>query len=784
MKFSEHWLRTFVDPPLSAGELADALAMGGLDVESVEPVAPPFERVVVGEVLSVQPHPGADRLSVCTVNVGVAPLTIVCGAPNVRAGSRVAAALVGAKLPGADIGLSKVRGVESHGMLCSARELGLSEDDAGLIELPFDAAVGADVRAVLDLDDRLITIKPTPNRGDCLSLAGIAREVAAITRAPLGELRVAAVGATLRDELPIKLAEPGACPRYCGRLIRGVNANAAAPRWMVERLTRSGLRSISAIVDITNYVMLELGQPLHAFDAGCLEGGICARFAQAGEKLLLLNGETRELTADFLVIADDRKALALAGIMGGATSAVTGATVDVFLESAFFAPDIIAGKSRRLGFGSDSAYRFERGVDFAGTRQALERASGLVLDVCGGTAGSVAEACGRLPERAPVRLRRGRAERVLGIGLDQDAVPDIFRRLRFSCVPTPEGFTITPPSFRFDIAIEEDLIEEVARIYGYENIPATAPRAPAVMLPAPEATRDGAAMRELLAARDYQEIVTYSFVERRWEEDFCGATHPVPLANPIASHLSVMRSSLIGSLVNCVAFNVSRQQARVRVFEIARCFVGGADGVVAQPMRLGAIACGSVAPEQWGSARRNVDFYDAKSDVEALLGVQGGRFEGAPHPAFHPGRSARIVRDGEELGWIGELHPRWQRKYELPLAPVVFELDFARVLRGTVPAPVEVCRFPAVRRDLSAEFDESLTHDEIISGLWQEAPPIVSDIALFDVFRGPGVDNGKKSLAFRVLLQDTEKTLTDGDVDSAVSRLRHVLQQRFRAKLR
>jgi phenylalanyl-tRNA synthetase beta chain len=637
---------------------------------------------------------------------------------------------------------------------------------------------------VLDLDDSLITIKPTPNRGDCLSLAGIARDVAAITRAPLIELRVEPVDTTLADMLPIRLAAPRACPRYCGRLLRGVKAGVATPRWIIERLTRSGLRSISAIVDITNYVMLELGQPLHAFDAARLEGGICARFAQAGEMLLLLNGENRELATDFLVIADERKPVALAGIMGGAESAVTATTVDVFLESAFFDPDVIAGKSRRLGFGSDSAYRFERGVDFAGTRQALERATRLVLEVCGGAAGPVSEACERLPERAPVHLRRERAERVLGIGLEADSIQDIFQRLHFSCVSSAHGFTITPPSFRFDIAIEEDLIEEVARIYGYGNIPAALPRAPAVMLPVPEATRSEAAVRQLLAARDYQEIVTYSFVERRWEEDFCGAAHPVALANPIASHLSVMRSSLIGSLVNCVAFNVSRQQARVRVFEIARCFTGAAEGVAAQPMRVGGIAYGSAAPEQWGMARRDADFYDVKSDVEALLGMHRGQFEAAAHPAFHPGRSARIVRAGEELGWIGELHPRWQRKYDLPLASVVFELDLAAVLRGSIPVPAEVSRFPAVHADISAEFDEILTHDEILGELRQHAPPIVSDIALFDVFRGPGVGKGKKSLAFRVLLQDTEKTLTDGDVDSAVSKLRHVLQQRFRAKLR
>jgi phenylalanyl-tRNA synthetase beta chain len=577
---------------------------------------------------------------------------------------------------------------------------------------------------------------------------------------------------------------PRACPRYCGRLVREVRADAGTPRWMVERLTRCGLRSISAIVDITNYVMLELGQPLHAFDAARIEGGVRARFARAGEKLLLLNGETRELTADFLVIADEHKALALAGIMGGAESAVTDTTIDVFLESAFFDPDVIAGKSRRLGFDSDSGYRFERGVDFAGTRHALERATRLILDICGGAAGPVSEACERLPERTPVQLRRDRAERVLGIPIGSDSLADIFQRLRFSCEPSAGGLVITPPSFRFDIAIEEDLIEEVARIHGYENIPAAMPRAPAVMLPVPEAKRSAAAVRGLLVARDYQEIVTYSFVERRWEEDFCRNAHPVTLANPIASHLSVMRSSLIGSLVNCVAFNVSRQQARVRMFELARCFIGSAECVAAQPMRIGGIAFGSAAPEQWGSARREVDFHDVKSDVEALLGTLGGQFEAAPHPAFHPGRSARVVRAGEEVGWIGELHPRWQSKYDLPLTPVLFELDLEAVLGGAIPVVGEISRFPTVRRDLSAEFDEGLTHDEILEGLWEQAPRIVRDIALFDVFRGRDVGKGKKSLAFRVLLQDTEKTLTDGDIDLAVSKLRHVLQQRFRAKLR
>jgi phenylalanyl-tRNA synthetase beta chain len=784
MKFSEHWLRTFVDPPLSTRELAHALAMGGLDVEHVEPVAPPFDRVVVGEVLAVDKHPAADRLSVCTVNVGVAPLSIVCGAPNVRPGSRVPAALAGAKLPGVEIKVAKVRGVESHGMLCSARELGLSEDAAGLMELPGDAPIGADVRQVLDLDDHLITIKPTPNRGDCLGLAGIAREVSAITGSSFSPMEVGTVSASLDDALGIELAAPRACSRYCGRLVRGVNAGAAAPRWMVERLTRSGMRSVSAIVDITNYVMLELGQPLHAFDAARLDGGICVRFARAGEKLVLLNGENLELAADFLVIADERKALALAGIMGGAESAVTGSTVDIFLESAFFDPEVISGKSRLLGFGSDASYRFERGVDYAATRDALERATRLVLDVCGGRAGPVSEACAALPQRTPVTLRVARAERMLGIPLKAEEVAEIFRRLRFAHTLLGSDLAVTPPSFRFDITIEEDLIEEVARIHGYENIPAALPQTQAAMLPAPEKWRDASAVRQLLVARDYQEVVTFSFVERQWEEDFCGNSQPLALANPIASHMSVMRSSLIGCLVNCVAFNVSRRQPRVRAFEVGRCFVGGGDDAEAQPMRVGGIVYGHAASEQWGVPKRNADFYDAKSDVEALLVPQAVRFEAAVHPAFHPGRSVRVMRGRQTIGWIGELHPRWQEKYELPLAPVVFELEFRRVAEGMLPSYREISRFPVVRRDLSAEFDEELAHDRILAAMRQAAPAIVSEIGLFDVFRGSGVGKGKKSLAFRVLLQDTEKTLTDAEVDSAVAGLRDVLQQEFKAKLR
>lgn len=784
MKFSENWLRTFVNPLLSTRELADALTMGGIEVEAIEPAAPPFDRVLVGEVLAVEKHPGADRLTVCQVNVGAAPLSVVCGAPNVRSGIKVPTALAGARLPGVAIKAAKVRGVESHGMLCSAKELGLREDADGVLVLSEDAPVGADVRKLLDLDDQLFTTKPTPNRGDCLSVLGMAREVAAITGAKLAPYVVKPAAVSIKDKVAVTLDARQACPRYCGRLVRGVNAKARAPYWMIERLARSGIRSISAVVDITNYVMLELGQPLHAFNAARVAGGIRVRFARAGEKLTLLNGETPALGAEFLIIADDDKPLALAGIMGGAESAVGDATRDIFLESAFFDPNIIAGKSRALGFGSESSYRFERGVDFEGTLKALERATQLVLEICGGQAGPVSEARAPLPKRKPVTLRLARAERLLGIKLGAKQASAIMRRLGLEFAVAGDKFSVTPPTYRFDIAIEEDLIEELARIHGYDNIPAAAPAAPATILPAPEARRDVATVRRLLAARDYQEIVTYSFVDRQWEQDFCGNAAPVALVNPIASQMGVMRSSLIGSLVSCVAFNVNYKQARVRVFEIGRCFASVAGGGHDQPLRIGAIAYGGAVQEQWGAAARNVDFYDLKADVEALLPARAIRFDAAPHPALHPGKSARVICDGAETGWIGELHPRWQQKYDLRLIPVLFELDFEHVVGGGVPAYSEISKFPPVRRDLAVIVDENASYQTIVECLRRNRPAIVIDIGLFDVYRGTGIVKGKKSLAFRVLLQDTHKTLTDAEVDSAVSQLMRVLQQQFDAQRR
>jgi phenylalanyl-tRNA synthetase beta chain len=563
-----------------------------------------------------------------------------------------------------------------------------------------------------------------------------------------------------------------------------VNAGAASPEWMTSRLARSGIRPISALVDITNYVMLELGQPLHAFDAAKLSGGIRVRQAKAGEKLTLLNAMELALTPAFLVIADDAKAVALAGIMGGLDTSVSDATRDVFLESAFFSPDAIAGKARQLNFSSDSSYRFERGVDFAGTLAALERATQLVAEICGGSAGPVTEARATLPSRDPVRLRLARVERLLGIKLDGIQAGDILRRLRFEFAVAGGEFRVTPPSYRFDIAIEEDLVEELARIHGYDRIPATMPVAPATMLPAPEDRRDIAALRGLLVARDYQEIVSYSFVDAAWESDFAGNTAPVALANPIASQMSVMRSTLAGGLVNCLVHNVSRKQSRARLFEVGRCFMPMSSKDYKQPVLIGGLSYGSARHEQWGIKGRPGDFYDIKGDVEALLAPLPVAFRAMEHTALHPGKAAAIVVGGVAVGWIGELHPRWQRKYDLPLPPVLFEFEYEAIARRGLPGYKETSKFPLVRRDIAAEVEEGVTYQNVLAALLQGRPPIVTEIGLFDIYRGTGVEKGKKSLAFRVLLQDTRKTLTDAEVESAVSQLRRILQQRFNAKLR
>ncbi|MBI3478886.1 MAG: phenylalanine--tRNA ligase subunit beta [Nitrosomonadales bacterium] len=799
MKFSEKWLRTWVNPTLSSDELGHALTMAGLEVEAQEAVAPAFDNVVVAEVLDVVKHPNADRLNVCQVNVGEAsPLTIVCGAANVAVGVKVPCARIGAVLPGNFIiKQAKVRNVESFGMLCSDKELGLAETSEGLWLLPSDAPVGKTLREYLELDDTLFTLKLTPNRSDCSGMVGIAREVSALTGCALKPLDIQTQPVTLSEQLPVHVADAQGCPLYCGRLVRGVNAAAATPAWMLRRLERSGLRGISAVVDITNYVMLEMGQPMHAFDLARLSGGITVRRARKGEELTLLNEQELMLDEDVLVIADDTKALALAGIMGGQGSGVETTTCDVFLESAFFHPDAIAGRARRFGLATDSSFRFERGVDFAATRQAMERATQLLLEICGGSTGAISEVRGSMPARHAIALRRSRVERVLGIALDNNQIADLFTRLRFEFTvnphlnPPPEGeeadaasarplldddYRVTPPSFRFDLSIEADLIEELARLYGYDNIPALAPQAVLTMLPCSETQRPLSRIQQTLVAREYQEIVSYAFVDAQIERELCGNLQPVALQNPIASNLAVMRSSLIAGLVGALRFNLNRKQARVRLFEIGACFAKADDGYV-QTQRLSGLAYGAALTEQWGTAGRAVDFYDVKADVEALFAPQVLRFVVAAHPALHPGRCAQIHCGEQAVGWIGELHPQWQQQYDMAQSAVWFEVELGALTRTTVPRMSEIAKFLPVRRDLAVLVDEPVAVQTLLDAMRQAAAPYVGEIALFDVYRGKGVEQGKKSLAFRVLLQDTHKTLTDSEIEPSIAQLVAVLQK-------
>jgi phenylalanyl-tRNA synthetase beta chain len=777
MQFSESWLRTFVNPSLTSEELSHLLTMAGLEVEEMTSVAPAFEKVVVGQVLTKDKHPDADRLNVLTVNVGQAePLNIVCGAGNVTVGMKAPCALVGAKLPGIEIKQAKVRGIASFGMMCSEKELGLADESAGLMVLAADAVVGESIRKHLDLDDHLITLKLTPNRSDCLSLKGIAREVAALTGAPLQDVPPASIKQTGSQTRKVKLTASAACPRYSGRVISGVNAKAATPAWMVQRLQRCGLRSISALVDVTNYILLELGQPLHAFDLNKLNGDIEVRFARVGEKLKLLNEQVVDLKDDMLVIADNKGAVALAGVMGGADSAVSDATTDIFLESAFFSPGVIVGKSRLLGFSSDAAYRYERGVDFSGTAAALDRATQLILEICGGQAGAVTEAQGELPARQPVKLRTSRVLRVLGVALKADEIAQILKRLGMLYQQTGEEFSVTPPSYRFDIAIEEDLIEEVARVHGYENIQPAPIQARMSILSQVEAQRPLAKLRQSMVLRDYQETINYAFVEAEWERDLCANTSPIALKNPIASQMSVMRSSLLGGLLAALRTNLARKQPRVRLFEIGGCFAAEA-GSYTQNERLAGLAYGGAVSEQWGTPARNVDFYDVKGDVEALFAPRSLSFQAAPHPASHPGRSARILLNGRAIGWIGELHPQRQQQYDLPQAVVWFEVELAALTQDDVPKLAEISRFPPVRRDVAVLVDENVTVQSLLEAMQAEKAPNVVELALFDVYRGKGVEQNKKSLAFRVLLQDTQKTLTDNEIEENVARLVAALQR-------
>ena len=792
MQFSENWLRQFVNPSLNSEELSHALTMAGLEVEDLQSVGAVFSKVVIGKILSAEKHPDADRLQVCKVDVGLGePLQIVCGAANARAGLYAPCALAGAELHGISIKQAKVRGVESSGMMCSAKELGVAFEASGLLELPEDVIVGQDIREYLALNDQLFTLKLTPNRSDCLSLVGIARDVAAITGAPLTLPVVQTVDVTDAATQTVNVIANAACPNYCGRMIVGVNVQSKTPEWMVRCLERSGIRSISAIVDITNYVLLELGQPLHAFDAGKLQGDITVRFANAQELITLLNQQAAILAEDDLVVADESGAIALAGIMGGASTAVSDTTNDIFLESAFFTPDTIAGKARRLGLSTDSSYRFERGVDFGNTLNALERASSLVLEICGGSAGNVTQVQGATTVRKPVNLCLAKLVSLLGIALSNQQVATILTQLGFAYTEKNDVFTVVPPSYRFDIEIEEDLIEEVARLHGYEHIPAIVPQAPLNMLPAPESRLSDRVLRNQLVADGYQEVITYSFVDESWERDLLGNSNPIKLKNPIASNMSVMRSGLWGGLLDTLVYNLNRKQSRAQLFELGTSYAVNIDtsqsnGHVETP-RVSGLFYGAVKPEQWAEDGRDVDFYDVKATVSKLTqGHAEYRVAEASlqHSALHPGQSAQVLLDGKSIGWIGKLHPKWQQHYDLPKSTVLFELDVGPLLNKPLPAYQDVTKTLPIRRDLAVIVDDNLQVQAILDSIKKAEIPLIIDVALFDIYKGKGIEADKKSLAFLVLMQDTHKTLVDNDADVAMTKLLDVITNQFSATLR
>ncbi|MFC4929630.1 phenylalanine--tRNA ligase subunit beta [Massilia sp. GCM10023247] len=807
MQFSENWLRSMVDPKLSSDELSHLLTMSGLEVEEVEPVAPPFSNVVVAEVVEVAKHPNADRLNVCQVNVGTGELlNIVCGAPNVRVGMKAICAKAGAVLPpGSDgkpfeIKVGKLRGVESQGMMCSAKELKISEESSGLMELPPDAPVGTSIRDYLGLDDLKFTIKLTPNKADCLSVLGVAREVSALTGTPLHLPTTVPVPVTLDEVLPVKISAPDLCGRFTGRVIRGLNAKAATPDWMKQRLERSGQRSVSALVDISNYVMLEVGRPSHVFDLAKIHGSIDVRWGKKGESLKLLNGNTVEVDEWVGVIADDKEIESLAGIMGGDSTAVTLDTTDIYLEAAFWWPNAIQGRARKYNFSTDAAHRFERGVDYATTVEHIERITALIVQICGlesTRVGPIDDQVANLPQRQPVVMRTARAQKVIGVPLTDEVVADIFTRLHLPFTHEAGQFAVTAPSYRFDIEIEEDLIEEVARVYGFENIPANPPVAPSAMLIEPEATRSLFAVRHLLADLGYQEVVNMSFVETAWEKDFAGNEQPIKLQNPIASQMSVMRSSLIGGLLANVRYNMNRKAGRVRVFEVGAVFHRNdttADGPLSvagfdQPKRVGAMAYGPAFDEQWGQGARAVDYFDLKADLEALFSPRVVRFVKAEHPALHPGRCANVELDGRVVGFIGELHPRWLQKYDLPQAPVLFEVDAAALQERVVPRYVEISKFPGATRDLALVVKADVPAQAVIDSFQAAvaAHPlgkIVQAIVLFDEYRGKGLEADEKSLAFRFGLQDTQSTLQDDAVEAVMAAVAEAAREKHSAKMR
>jgi phenylalanyl-tRNA synthetase beta chain len=803
MQFPESWLREFCNPPLTTEQLAETLTMAGLEVEELQPVAPPFSNVVIGEIKSAEQHPNADRLRVCQVDVGQASLlSIVCGAPNARVGIRIPCAMVGAELPAGEDGkpflikLGQLRGVESQGMLCSAKELKIADDHGGLYELPADAPLGQSIRSYLNLDDTLFTLKLTPNLAHCLSVYGIAREVSALTGAPLKAPEFNALSAQIQDKLAVSVQATDLCGRFSGRVVKGVNPKAQTPAWMVDRLARCGQRSVSPLVDISNYVMFEFGRPSHIFDLDKINGGLQVRWGRSDESLKLLNGNTVTVDDKVGVIADDSQVESLAGIMGGDATAVSDTTHNIYIEAAYWWPKAIAGRSRRYNFSTDAGHRFERGVDPESTVEHIERITQLVIDICGNSKtqiGPVDDQKLNMPVRKPVTLRVARANKVIGMALSQKQCADALQGLGFDITESEGLISVNPPSWRFDLEIEEDLIEEVARMVGYTQLPTTPPLAPITAKIRKESVRGPFALRRSLAALGYQETINFSFVEERWEHELAGNPNPLKLLNPIASQMSVMRTSLLGSLLQVLKFNLDRKADRVKVFELGRVFlrdkaVQDSDSTVAglnQPMRVSGVAYGPLATTSWGGKVRHVDFFDVKGELEALLAPAKPEFLAAEHPAMHPGRCASVKLNGELVGYVGELHPRWRQSWDLQHAPIMFELDLEAVMQRVVPVAQGVARFQAVERDIAVIVAEKVSHSELMAAI-HEAPTesLLRSAVLFDVFRPQATLGIEKSLAVRLSLYSEEATLTEVQIDATVKAVLDHLALKLSARLR
>ncbi|MCO7223773.1 phenylalanine--tRNA ligase subunit beta [Pleionea sp. CnH1-48] len=791
MKVSEKWLREWVNPDISTEDLAAQVTMAGLEVDSLEKVGEGLDGVVVGQIVKAEQHPDADKLRVCEVNVGAEEnLQIICGAPNARDGIKVVVATIGSVLPGDfKIKKAKLRGVASFGMLCSESELQLSEEHDGIMELAEDAVLGTPFVEHMQLADSIIDIDLTPNRGDCLSIRGIARDVGVLNQAPVTEPEIQPVVATIDDTLDITLSAPEGCPRYAGRVIRNIDATAKTPDWMKQKLESAGVRAIEPSVDVTNYVLLELGHPMHAFDLARIDGKIDVRWANEGEKLVLLDGQEVNLTTDTLMIADNSKPLAIAGVMGGEHSGISEDTKDVFLESAFFQPIKIAGKARSYGLHTDASHRYERGVDYELQVTAMERATQLLLDIVGGEAGPVVDVRNdeMMPSKAPVNLRRARISRLLGIELSDETVEDILTRLGMTLSANDEGWTVEVPSYRFDISIEEDLIEELVRIYGYNKVPSQAPQNEMRMVPRPERNLRKSAIRNLLAARGYQEAITYTFVEPSHQELINPGVPTIELLNPISSEMSVMRTSIWPALISAADYNLKRQQERVRLFEIGLRFENHEDGLKQIPTLSGVI-CGSIDKESWEGKGQAVDFYDIKGDVEAVLELSGMadtfRFVAESHHALHPGQSARIMAGKKAAGWIGKLHPSLKKSLDLEQDLYLFELDLEAVNQRKLPKFTELSRYPSIRRDLAVIVDDEVSASQLIDLIRQTAGNLLKHINIFDVYRGEGVDSGRKSIALGLILQHSERTLKDAEVNKIVDRAIAVLEKELNAVLR